>query len=95
MSKEDFIKWITENKISFEGDITSSREVETMYDKGFIPCGYEQYKFFENYKDVKPIRNKFTILYNNILIEIDFEDDGTDLLSQCKNKIEKAIRVGV
>lgn len=95
MSQDDFTKWITENKISFETDIVSSREVETMYDKGFIPTSYKEYEFFESYKDVKPIHNKFTILYNNILIEIDFEDDGTDLLSQCKNEIEKAIRVGV
>lgn len=92
MSQEDFIKWITENKISFEIDIAQSRKVETMYDKGFIPCGYEQYKFFESYKDIKPIHNNFTILHNNKLIEIDFEDDGTDLLSQCKIEIEKAIK---
>lgn len=92
MSQEDFIKWITENKISFEGDITSSREVETMYDKGFIPVGYEEYKFFEEYKDIKPVRHSFTILYNNKLIEIDFYDDKTDLLSQCKIEIEKAIK---
>lgn len=92
MSKEDFIEWITENKISFESDITSSREVETMYDKGFFPASYEECEFFESYKDFKPIHNSFTILYNNQLIEIDFEDDGTDLLSQCKNMIDKAIR---
>lgn len=92
MSEEDFIKWTTENKISFESDITSSRKVETMYDKGFIPCGYEQYKFFESYKDIKPIEISFTILYNNKLIELNFKDDKTDILSQCKIEIEKAIK---
>lgn len=91
MSEEDFIKWITENKISFETDINFSREIKTMYDKGYIPCSYKEYEFFESYRDIKPFKINFTILHNNQLIEIDFEDDGTDLLNQCKNIIEKAI----
>ena len=90
MSEEDFIKWITENKISFE-TINFSREIETMYDKGFVPCSYEEYEFFESYRDIKPFKINFTILHNNQLIEIDFEDDRTELLNQCKNIIEKAI----
>lgn len=92
MSQEYFIKWITENKISFESDIGQSRKVETMYDKGFVPVGYKEYKFFEEYKDIKQFRHSFDILYKDKIIEISFFDDGTDLLSQCKNEIEKVIK---
>jgi len=92
MEVKDFIKWITENNISFKTDITSTRKVETMYDKGFIPATYKEYEFFESYKDIRPFEHSFTILYKNIEYKIEFTDNGDDLLTQCKNEIEKAIK---
>lgn len=63
-----------------------------MYDKGFVPSTFEEYQFFETYKDIKPIVHSFKILYKNNFLEISFYDNGTDLLTQCKNEIEKAIK---
>lgn len=93
MEIDEFFKWAEDNNISIGiEDLAMNRVVKTAYDKGFTPVGYEEYCFFQNYKDIKQSKSTLSFKYKNKEYKIEFMDDGSDLMSQFKMNIENKIK---